>query len=265
MKKTPLLLCALLFLNCTGKISELLKKAEQIDKVNNTIIYDLFLNYELSEKNRNLSAIIDYLPSISGDLVSEIKMESSVAGNDEITVFTYNETGNLSSIKYQVDRGDSRPSRYIYELFYNSGYLTHINIADKRRIDFKYDSMGRIASINRRKNEEVVFEYTFEYLPDSNKADITLYVVQSEDRRISNRPYYVSWDSQSRLDAYNFDVYSANSYSYNNDTGTLSAIYFDRVDSDNNKIEWEYEYDDSGNWIKKSASGSSFSRIISYK
>lgn len=227
-------------------------------KLNNSLIFDLFLNYELTEKNGNLATIIDFLPNLNNVNYKNIRLTSNVGGENQICSFTFNEDGTIGKIAYEVN-----DKIYRYDLIYKGNQLTSINIADKPKISFGYDKKGKLITITREKGGGA-FEYNFEYLDGENKANIKLIVVQGEKRSPSSRKYYVTWDAGLKLESYCFDVYCSKNLKYTSQ-GDLLSYFFASVNEDNNIATWEYSsLDEKQNWIERKSKDIVFTRFIGY-
>ncbi len=231
---------------------------KDILKLNNALIYDLFINYELSEKNGNLATIIDFLPNLNNVNYKKMKLTSNVGGENQICSFTFNKNETIRKISYEVNN-----KIYQYDFVYSGKQLTRINIADKPKISFEYDKKGKLTTITRKKSG-VAFEYNLEYLDDENKANIKLIVVQGEKRRSSSRKYYVTWGTELKLKSYCFDVYCSKNLKYTSQ-GDLLSYSFASVNEDNNIATWEYSaIDEKQNWIERKYKNNEFKRTIEY-
>lgn len=148
-----------------------------IQKLNNALIFDLFMNYEITEKNGNLATIIDYFPNMDFSEYKSININSNLGGENEVTNFIFNDKGNMVSMSYEVN-----DKIYRYEFVYDGTQLSGVNIAEKLKIRFSYDTKGRLLTISREKGGGTL-EYNFEYLESENKANIKLIVILEGKRR----------------------------------------------------------------------------------
>jgi len=226
------------------------KKKKDIQKLNYTIVFDLFLNYELSNKNGNLSTIIDYLPDFNDQSVLCERIDSNMGGEEETTDFVYAD-GKISEINYTV-----RDRIFRYVVGYSDDRVDQVTIAGKPKIRFTYDGKGKIEKIERDMGEGTV-EYSFEYSDSENKADIILHVVKGESRKKSSRKYHVMWDDNFRIKDYRLDVYIGHDYEYTAE-GAVKSFKFSNVNSDNIPFEYVYKIDDKGSWIERTASNEKF-------
>ena len=231
---------------------------KNIVKLNNSLIFDLFLNYELTERNENLAAIIDFLPNLNNVNYKNIGLTSNIGGENQICNFTFNEKGAIEKMTYEINN-----KIYRYNFIYKDAQLTGINIADKPKISFGYDKKGRIITITREKSGGA-YEYNFEYPDGENKANIKLIVVQGEKRSASNRKYYATWDSELKLESYCFHVYCSKNIKYNSQ-GDLLSCSFANVNEDNNIMTWDYSgTDEKQNWIERKSKDIVFNRTVGY-
>lgn len=232
---------------------------KDIQKLNNSLIFDLFVNYELTEKNGNLATIIDFSPCLSNVNYKNVRLTSNVGGENQECGFTFNENGTIGNIAYEVN-----DKIYRYDFVYEGNNLTSINIAGKPKIKFGYDKKGKLNTITREKGGGA-FEYNFEYIDGENKANIKLIVVQGEKRSPSTRKYYVSWDTGLKIESYCFDVYCSKNIKYTSQ-GDLLSYSFSSVNEDNNIATWEYSsMDENQNWIERKSKDIIFNRKIEYK
>lgn len=230
-----------------------------IKKLNNSLIFDLFVNYELTEKNGNLATIIDFFPSFNNINYKNIRLTSNAGGENQVCSFNFNENGTIRKVAYEVNN-----RIYRYDFVYEGNQLTSINIAGKPKVSFEYDTKGRLLTITRKKGGGA-FEYNFEYLKEENKANIKLIVVQGEKRRSSTRKYYVSWNTDLKLESYYFDVYRSESIKYTSQ-GDLLSYSFASAHEDNNSATWDYSnVDEKQNWIERKYKDIVFNRTIEYK
>ena len=232
---------------------------KDIEKLNNSIIFDLFFNYELTEKHDNLSTIIDFFPSPVSVNYKNIKLTTNVGGEDQVIIFYFNNNGKIEKASYTVNN-----MIYRYDFIYNKNQLVTINITDKPKIFFSYDKKGKLLSITRKKGGGELI-YNFEYLPGENKADIKLLVVVGEKRRPSPSKYYLTWNEDFRLESIRFGRYISKNIIYTS-KGDLESYSFSKVDKDNIISSWDYiTFDEQQNWTKRESKNVIFTRTIEYR
>jgi hypothetical protein len=254
------LFCTVIFIAIiTGIDATVAANKKDIQKINNSIIYDLFMNFELTGKNGNLSTIIDFLPNMSNVNFKNIKLTSNAGGEDQYCSFIFNENGIIENIAYEINN-----IIYKYDFVYEGNRLTSINIGGKPKISFGYNKKMQLITIKREKSGGA-FEYNFEYLDGENKANIKLVVIQGEKKSLSPRNYYVTWDNQFKINAYCLDVYCSKNIQYAAQ-GDLLSYSFSTANADNNLATWDYTgIDEKGNWIERKSNKILFSRTIVYK
>ena len=230
-------------------------KKKDIQRLNKTIIFDLFLNYELSSKNGNLSTLIDYLNGVSSEEYRMVNMQGNMGSEDETIDFVF-ENDVVSQINYVV-----RSRIFRYGVKYNGSAVDYITIAGKKKITITYDQNGLVKSIERNRNGATM-EYNFEFV-EPNRADIKLFVVQGEKRRPSSRKYYIEYDKSLKLRSYYLDVFSGKEWTYDK-KGNLISFKFSNVNGDAHPAKWEYEFDEKGNWIKRTFEDFYLSRTLTY-
>lgn len=233
---------------------------ENIQRLNYSLIYNLFMNYELTEKHQNLQVLMSYFPDYDHLPAKEINIHSENSGFLEKIRWVYDEESNLTGFTYQVDREEGQYVMYSYELDYEGYELKGIDIAGERKIDFEYDGEGRLKTILRRKNN-VVFQYNLEYAEKGNKAAIKLVVINGEEMRPSSADYFVVWNKKMKIIAYNLDVYAGSKFEYA-ENGDLISQTFKGMDDDVT-VFWEYEYNEEGRWVMmKYDPHASFKRVV---
>ncbi|MGK7390944.1 MAG: hypothetical protein ACNS60_11365 [Candidatus Cyclobacteriaceae bacterium M2_1C_046] len=233
---------------------------ENIQRLNYSLIYNLFMNYELTEKHQNLQVLMSYFPDYDHLPAKEININSENSGFLEKIRWVYDEEGDLTDFTYEVDREEGQYVMYTYELDYEGYELKGIDIAGERKIDFEYFGDGRLKTISRKKNN-VVLQYTLEYAEEGNKAAVKLVVINGEEMRPSSANYFVVWNEKMKITDYNLDVYAGSKFEYS-ENGDLISQTFKGMDDDVT-VSWEYEYDEKGKWTTmKYGSHASFKRVI---
>ncbi|MBN1185793.1 MAG: hypothetical protein JXB49_26160 [Bacteroidales bacterium] len=235
------------------------ERVKEIQTLNHSIIYDLFVNYELTEKNGNLATIIDFFPALTDDKYKSVKLNSNVGGDDQVCNFIFNDNGNIEKFIYEINGKYAQ-----YDFIYEGSLLTGINIAGKPKVSFAYSRTGQLISITREKNG-ASFVYNFDYIKGENKANIKLIVIQEEKARASTQNYYVTWDTGFKIESYCFDVYCNDNLKYNS-KGDLLSFSFTNVSADNNDSAWDYsKVDAKQNWTERNSEDIVFTRMIEYK
>lgn len=228
---------------------------KEIKDINNSLIYDLYINYELTEKNGNLPLVIDFLPRSKITNYKAVTLTSNVGDEDQVVRYVYKNNGSLSSVIYTI--GDRK---YKYDFVYKEGRIIRGDIAGKLKIKFEYDQKGRLNKIIRYAKSSS-YEHLFTYDKKERKVAIELIFVTNENRKSSSRKYYASWNSELKLESYCFDVYCKKNMKYTSQ-GNLLSFSFD----DNKTIKWEYSVmDEKGNWTERKIQEILFRRVIEYK
>jgi hypothetical protein len=226
-----------------------------IKKLNNLFIFDFFINFELSQKNGNLSTLVDYMPDANNKTYSQITAQSNMGGYAEEIKFQYNDKGNIEKITYQV-----KDVVYTYDFVYEKNNLAAALIGGKKKIMFTYDFLDRLQSITRQ-TAEGTMELKFILLEGQNKATIKMFVIRDGLKNESKRNDYIAWNERYKMQEYNFDVYSGKNFNYNAQ-GDMVSFTYSNVMRDDNPASWEYTYDDNGNWIEKRNKGTYCKRSI---
>jgi hypothetical protein len=224
-------------------------------KLSQAIIFDLFMNYELTLKNGNLNVIIDYIPSLDKKEMKRVELTSNYGHEDEKTNFVYNDKFELQQIVYQ-----HADKQYNYEFNYSNGLPVSVNIAGKKRIEFLY-SYDTLKSIVREQNG-TLFEHDLTYLPDQPKADIKFFVTNKGKRQASSSNYFVGWNNDYKLTDYSLDMYTAKGITYAN--GGVASFTTSNSDGKEIVANWEYSADEKSNWTERKLDKFAAKRAIEY-
>lgn len=233
------------FFGCISSFFVIAQPSQKdIKELNGSIIFDLFTNYEIAEKNRNLAVLVDFVPLEDNADFASVTVDSDAGYEDQKCVFSYNKQQDLTKFTYQID-----DRFYQYDYMYKANRVDGVSIAGKRKISVNYDESGRVSQIIRAKGQGIDFEYNLEYEPDGRRANIKL-VVREGNRQSSPRKYYITWNDDYQLTSYALDVYTAKDITYNED-GSLNSYSFYKSD-EVATATWTYtSYDDKGYWSNK--------------
>ncbi len=232
---------------------------EDVNKLNNSILFDLFMNYELTLKSDLLSTIFDYSPTMNkNDKIKNIDMTIAFGKEYQYCTFSFNENGTVNLITTQVEN-----MLYKYEFIYKKNKVTEIIIGGKPKIKISYDNNDRINKISREKSG-YIFEYNFEYVENENKANIKLVVIDGNNKNPSIQKNYITWNSSFRIESLYFDAFVSKEIKYN-DKGDLVSYLFSTSNKDNIPATWEYiAQDDKGNWTERKSEDTTCKRSIEY-
>lgn len=256
MTSRPLLCYQLLLLAITFNAALLAQNKPEISKLNNAIIFDLFLNYELTDKNGNNAVLMDYLPNSGNTSFRKIEMSSNYGGENESTSFTYNDNGMLQQIYYQKN-----DKYYVYDILYENEKPASVSIGGNKKITFTY-SNDTLKTISREKSGGVL-EYNFKHVPGEKKAFIKLIVIRDGKRLPSSSDYFVAWNDRYNLTSYNLDVYRATENTYAESGYLTTFVYFP---NDTKKTAtWEYVFDDRANWTERKFNTYTVKRTLQYR
>ena len=233
---------ALLLALCLSPSAASSQSAPAIQQLNDAIVFDLFLNYELTEKNGNLSTLMDYLPRRGSSPFRKVEMSSNYGEEDESTVFMYGDRGRLDRIDYR--RGDRL---FVYEVSYDAGRPVSIAVGGRKRIDLTYRS-DTLVAITRERNG-ALFEYALDYRSGEKRADIRLVRVMNGKRSKSSSPYFVAWDDRRRITAFSIDVYTGRDITYSDAGDAATFAYF--VNDEQRTASWDHVRDAKSNWTER--------------
>ncbi len=258
--KIVLIAVALLTLFYSCELTEDNPKLSKEDtkKLNNSIIFDLYLNYELTSRNSNLATIIDFLPNTDEADYTSVVTTTNVGGEEQVCTVTFNSDSTVSQIIYEIGS-----VYYRYDFVYDNGLLETINIKDVPKISMVYDADNRLQSITRISGSNE-YEFSFDYTDKENRTAISFTLIEGADRNTSSSSYGITWNSDYKLESIDFLEYSTNEIIYNS-KGDISSFSFVTVNDDNAESTWEYtSYDDHQNWLDRKSGTTEFNRVIEY-
>ncbi|CAM1338969.1 hypothetical protein [Tenacibaculum aestuarii] len=268
LKGKLFLLIVIIFINNNYSISKnddyivFNKKKVQVQ---NEMLINLFINLELTEKNYNLSSIMDYVPDLNKKKINRIEFSSNLGGFHEKLFFNYSKQ-KLVEVNYSIDRNDGEGVKiFNYKLEYINNYLKSIYLNNRKKYQLEYNYQGKFSTISFTLRE-VSYIYNIEYSSKDNNAELRLDVIKNGKVYIGNKynKTKIFWDKEYRLTSFEIDRYSTNHISYNSngDVVSFQSITSRPIPSD---IQWNYSYDENTNWVKRYNKEIIINRKISYK
>ena len=236
-------------------------KKKQINKLNKSLIFDLFLSYELSSQNNNSDRLSDYFSQIDEDDVDNISLSSSLTNSKEKIVFTYDDN-KLQEIDYNLDCTNDRSKHITYELVYIRKKLIYINIGTKKKITFDYDSYGKITKIRRQKSG-MWYRYNFTYSHEEDKVFIKLTRERGVKKRTSKKKHFAEWNENFELTKFQINNYKSDKIIYD-ETGNVISSYYSYSRKKDIQVSWKYKLDNENNWIEKKTNDATYTRQIVY-
>jgi hypothetical protein len=215
-----------------------------IAQVNEAIVFDLFLNYELTEKNGNNSTLIDYVPRAPKTPLERVEMTSNYGGENERTTFTYGERGRLSRVEYRRD-----DKVYVYEVSYDGDRPSGMTIAAMPRIRFGYRN-DTLVTITRERAGGTL-EYTINHVAGEQRAELALVVVPANGKRSpSPSKYWVTWDDRARLTGYELGTYVGRDIT-RTEGGDVATFTYYTHDDEKRTATWDYVVDAKRSWTER--------------
>lgn len=258
MRNINLKTCALIIISIFITINVNALNKKEVRKLNRTIIFDMYINYELTGRNYNLSTIFNYLPKQGDKSLKSSKITSNAGGTHQVLNVQYNKRGYIEKLSFEVNR-----RIYHYEFVWKKHKLIFANIAGKKKIEFTYDKKGRLSTLTRHMKGRSG-EYSFVYKKGENKADIKLNVLINGKKRKSHGRRYISWNDYLNMEAYSLEEYSSKQITYNLKED-VETFVFGNVISDNNKATWEYKsFDNKDNWTERKFKNTWMKRTFQY-
>lgn len=246
----------LLSILCLLLISHLSFSHSEEEKVNKAILFDFFMNYEIAQKNGNLSLFIDFIPELTIDQIKSATINTDIGDEESTLEIKYNTESQITNLDYTCD---GRIYKYKYQ--YDDEEIEYITIAGRKKIIIEYDD-DIISKITRISNSATM-ELNFEYDDDEQNIAIKIAVIQGDRRQESKTKYNIQLDSELRIKALNFMELSTEEIVYNIDNST-STIKFSHVNG-TAKLKWEYLAKNSkGYWIKRKVGENYFNRNLSF-
>lgn len=229
-----------------------------IETLNNTLIFDLYLNFEWTERNGNSAALLDFIPRGLSTPAKRIELQSKVGSSETNGTFTYNSDGLLDTARCEVD-----DSYYTYIVGYTNKVVNQIVIGGAPKIKMFYDSQGRLQTLTRMQSATTTLEFTFTYAVALKTVYIDLVVIENSTRKPSSSDYFAQWNDAFRLDAFYFNVYASSNIKYNASQNIASMIF--SGSQGEITTTWNYTSSDSkNNWTARNWKDATFSRVISY-
>lgn len=234
----------------------------------NSLITKFILDYELTQKNYNISAIYSYLPTIKNNMnLKKVNLTTNLGGTNEDIDFIYKED-KLKGINYsKTESENSENYLYNYNLEYQGNLLKSINLNNKKKYLFGYN--GNLLTSISYTFRDVKYTYNINYKDDVAflELDVTkndkLYKFTNK-MGSGNSSDFIKWDKKLKPIAYHLDIYRAKIISYN-DKENLDTLVFSNSRHGDNKLHLTYVYDENGNWIEQKNDEIKVTRRFYYK
>lgn len=237
-------------------------KSKDIKSLNNSIVYNLFLNFDISEQNNKLKHLSYYYPhSVDKSDVESVLLKAEHNDATEEVEFLYNKN-NLVKLNYKLSSNNDRTRKTSYDFQYDDGNLSEIKIGKTKRIVFEYDALGKIKTIKKYKNR-MWHKYHISYSKKSSKAHIVYEVQRGVKKKRSDNKYFVEWNDKFNITGFNINNYSTSNISYNN-IGVIDYHEYVTASRDSSYIDWSYTTDKEDNWVTKKSKNTTYTRSIKY-
>lgn len=238
-------------------VDTLLSKSA-IETLNKSLIFDLYLNFEWSDRNGNTAALLDFIPRGLSTPAKRIELQSKVGSSETNGTFTYTSDGLLDTARCEVNG-----SYYTYVVGYANKVVNQIVIGGAPKIKMTYDSQGRLQMLTREQSASSTLEFTFVYAVALKTVYIKLVVIENSSRKPSSREYYAKWNDAFGLDAFYFNVYASSNIKYNA-SQNIASMTFSGSEGEVNMV-WNYTAADAkNNWTARNYKDATFTRVISY-
>ncbi len=264
---TYLLITFLIAPSFSNDIPDTIKKKKSVERLNDMIIFDLFFNLELSEKNKNLGFINNYIPLFKKNNVEAVQLKSNLGDNKEDIVLKYNDEGQLIQLQYNLDRNEGGGVLlFIYDFVYEKGRLQHVLLKDKIKYRYKY-LKGKIQSITAYKRGALYGVFNMEYSSNSNKAKLRFDVARNgkitKGRNL--RKNTLTWNKSFKITQCLIGFHDLTKMKYDTKGNLTSFDFVDTVEDDHS-FNWKYtSFDKKGNWSKRINNQTVIERIITYR
>jgi hypothetical protein len=233
-----------------------IKAQSDEDKINKSIMFDFFMNYEIAQKNGNLNLIIDFIPEIGIEDIKTAQINSDIGGEESTLKLNYNDDEQITILNYICN---NRIYKYIF--FYDDEELEYVKIAGKKKILVEYDDdiISKITRVTRSANMELSLNYD----EDENRINIKMAIVRGDRRRESKSKYFIQLDDEYRIKALDFMELSTKEITYNEDH-TAKEIKFSHV---NGTASAKFNYiskNEDEYWTKRTVYESYFNRSFTF-
>jgi len=222
----------------------------KVAALNKMLIFDLYMNFELTNKNDNLAAIANYIEGSKGHENTKIEMISNLGNEDELLELYYDKEAKIAQLSYTTLDNGSDKRYYDYTCMYDGILLKKIQLNAKNRFQFKYDKKGKLLSISRRMKENIFYILNFVYNDDGLSADIRFDVLEDGKRSAQDVSGYVKWNKKFQLTGYEVYRYETMKIEYNNH-GDISSFSFSGNLGDKEQATWNYEYNEQDLWTRR--------------
>ncbi|CAL2103266.1 conserved exported hypothetical protein [Tenacibaculum sp. 190130A14a] len=268
MDKKVLFIC-LLFLAVSNVLGEEKNKNREIEAINHSIIYDLFLNMELTKRNGQIAIVYDYIPVFKKKAkVESVEVNSSLENDyTENVVFLYDKRNRLKYINYKVKRSENESTiLFKYELKYKDSRVELVYIKNRLLYKFIYNSDGMLKTVKHFfKNGKTVRIYNVLY--KDKEVKFSLDVIRGDDFYfdVNSSKDLIFLNKNNKISSIKFDIYKSKNISYLKGSNILS-FNFSKIDSKNLMFKWNYiTFDRRSNWTKRESDKYLIERIINYK
>jgi hypothetical protein len=230
---------------------------KQIEQINKSIIFDLFINFELTQPNIYVPAIIDHIPTSDTKGFKIVNLKSDIGDVDWSTKIYFSKTGEIKSLQ-NVIHGEIMKYKFIYK----KGKLAYFGVNGKKAAIIKYDKLGIIKSILRVKGKSKLV-CGFKYDKTEKKFTIDFNITRDKKKLDCDFNYFVKLDDQYRIKDFFFNDYSHKNMSYD-EQGKIKSFEFE-IEGGLAKTSWNYtKKDNKENWVERESKGIYFTRGITY-
>lgn len=211
-------------------------------KINNMIAFELFLNFDLSIKNKDLSIVYDYVPNNYANDIKRVKLESNIGFSRSDIEFRYHKH-QLIEIDYKVDE-----AIYNYKIEYKKNMPIVIKVNDKIKYRFVYEKK-LLTKVLHYKNDEVNVVFYINY---QNKFRAKLESRTSTNGSLNKDHSYTNftWNKNFKTTSLELLKFKISDIKYNK-LNDVKSFNDDSPITESIKTTWSYTYDSKNNWIKR--------------
>ena len=216
-----------------------------IDQRNKSIIFDFFMNYDLQIRIKESFCMLDLVSS--NDLGKFIIEKNQIEFKNTKFELNYFSNKKKTLKRLLLVRSENIDAyTFLYKGHNVNGIL--FNLAPFTSIE--YDDRGNINKITRSSSGKYPkIEFAFEHSADLQKTKIKTYFLSEGKMRLNSWDEYLLWNDKNKIIQKIIYQRSVKDLIYN-DKGYVQSFNYD-THTDFEDFDWNYEYDDNDNWIRK--------------
>lgn len=236
--------------NLKGKVKNFEEVSSNVNKLKGTTEKKLFFNeynkkgYAIEKRDYRLQDKTIFKYDNKGNIVQRLVYSLTDHGSGPIgeRIFEYDEEGNLVTTKWSSSYSQGK---WMYKYDENGNqteFIVHHRGKVYKRTNYKYNEKGKVIEETLYNTDDLLVERAiFDYDENGNKILIKMF---APDERLKFRSTYKYDDRNNRIEEINF-------LKFGDDKANLEYAIANDLDKYKEHFTFTYEYDNEGNWIKK--------------